>query len=77
MGTTTEYHGHDVERTQVFDDPNVLKDDAHATFEENTPAEKALVRKIDLYLMPSIWFLYLLAVSKPCWQLDHSTRSLA
>jgi hypothetical protein len=26
--------------------------------------EKALVRKIDLYLMPSIWFLYLLAVSR-------------
>lgn len=25
--------------------------------------EKALVRKIDMYLMPSIWFLYLLAVS--------------
>lgn len=25
--------------------------------------ERALVRKIDLYLMPSIWFLYLLAVS--------------
>lgn len=25
--------------------------------------EKRLVRKIDLYLMPSIWFLYLLAVS--------------
>jgi hypothetical protein len=25
--------------------------------------EKALVRKIDLYLMPAIWLLYLLAVS--------------
>jgi hypothetical protein len=25
--------------------------------------EKALVRKIDLYLMPTIWILYLLAVS--------------
>jgi hypothetical protein len=24
--------------------------------------EKALVRKIDLYLMPTIWILYLLAV---------------
>jgi hypothetical protein len=28
-----------------------------------SPEEKALVRKIDLYLMPAIWFLYLLAVS--------------
>jgi hypothetical protein len=27
--------------------------------------EKKLVRKIDLYLMPSIWFLYLLAASTP------------
>lgn len=27
--------------------------------------EKRLVRKIDLYLMPSIWVLYLLAVSLP------------
>jgi hypothetical protein len=26
--------------------------------------EKALVRKIDLYLMPTIWLLYLLAVSQ-------------
>jgi hypothetical protein len=29
-----------------------------------SPEEKALVWKIDLYLMPSIWFLYLLAVSR-------------
>jgi hypothetical protein len=29
-----------------------------------SPEEKALVRKIDMYLMPSIWFLYLLAVSR-------------
>ena len=27
-----------------------------------SPEEKALVRKIDLYLMPTIWILYLLAV---------------
>jgi hypothetical protein len=27
-----------------------------------SPEEKELVRKIDLYLMPSIWILYLLAV---------------
>jgi hypothetical protein len=29
-----------------------------------SPEEKALVRKIDLYLMPTIWLLYLLAVSQ-------------
>jgi hypothetical protein len=29
-----------------------------------SPEEKALVRKIDLYLMPTIWILYLLAVSQ-------------
>ena len=28
-------------------------------FEENTADEKKLVRKIDMYLMPSIWVLYL------------------
>lgn len=35
-----------------------------------SPEEKALVRKIDLYLMPSIWLLYLLAVSRICKTLD-------
>lgn len=35
--------------------------------------EKKLVRKIDLYLMPSVWFLYLLAVSAPLpWSKPHS-----
>jgi hypothetical protein len=36
--------------------------------EDETPVksleEEALVRKIDLYLMPSIWLLYPLAVSR-------------
>ena len=27
-------------------------------FEEKTQAEKKLVRKIDMYLMPTIWILY-------------------
>jgi hypothetical protein len=33
--------------------------------------EKALVRKIDLYLMPSIWPLYLLAVSRLWCEFKH------
>lgn len=31
---------------------------AETSFEEKTEAEKKLVRKIDLYLMPTIWILY-------------------
>lgn len=31
---------------------------AELPFEEKTEAEKKLVRKIDLYLMPTIWILY-------------------
>lgn len=31
---------------------------AETPFEEKTEAEKKLVRKIDLYLMPTIWILY-------------------
>lgn len=31
---------------------------ANMPFEEKTEAEKKLVRKIDLYLMPTIWILY-------------------
>ncbi|KXJ89225.1 major facilitator superfamily domain-containing protein [Microdochium bolleyi] len=38
-----------------------MKVDSNPPFVENTAAEKKLVRKIDLYLMPSIWLLYLLA----------------
>lgn len=33
--------------------------DNDVEFEENTIEEKKLVRKIDCYLMPSIWILYL------------------
>lgn len=35
---------------------------SHASPVPKSAEEKRLVRKIDLYLMPSIWFLYLLAV---------------
>ena len=31
---------------------------AETPFEEKTETEKKLVRKIDLYLMPTIWILY-------------------
>jgi hypothetical protein len=31
---------------------------AHTSFEEKINVEKKLVRKIDLYLMPTIWILY-------------------
>ncbi|KAL4876778.1 major facilitator superfamily domain-containing protein [Aspergillus karnatakaensis] len=30
-------------------------------FEENTPAEKKLLRKIDLFLLPAAWIIYLLS----------------
>lgn len=31
------------------------------TFEEETEAEKKLLRKIDLFLLPTIWIVYLLS----------------
>lgn len=31
------------------------------TFEEETAAEKKLLRKIDLFLLPTIWIVYLLS----------------
>jgi len=34
---------------------------AEKPFEEKTETEKKLVRKIDLYLMPTIWILYCLS----------------
>ena len=35
---------------------------------ENTPEEKKLVRKIDMWLMPTIWILYMFSymVRRPC-----------
>ena len=41
---------------EVLEEGNVKI--AHMPFEEKTNAEKRLVRKIDLYLMPTIWVLY-------------------
>lgn len=34
------------------------------THEDNATEEKALVRKIDLFLLPTIWLMYLLSVSR-------------
>ena len=31
------------------------------TFEEGTDAEKKLLRKIDMFLLPTIWVVYLLS----------------
>ncbi|KAH7026333.1 major facilitator superfamily domain-containing protein [Microdochium trichocladiopsis] len=62
MTTPTYRLENGLEDTAIQEDHTGLKSgDSAARFEENTTAEKKLVRKIDLYLMPSIWFLYLLA----------------
>jgi hypothetical protein len=37
------------------------KEETTPVYVENTEEEKLLLRKIDLYLMPSIWLLYLLS----------------
>jgi hypothetical protein len=63
MGSTLQEKQHDdVEKLAIISSDG----DAIAP---KSPEEKALVRKIDLYLMPSIWFLYLLAV---CYSLRKS-----
>ena len=37
------------------------KDDLLASYVPDTEEEKALVRKFDLYLLPTIWLMYLLS----------------
>lgn len=53
--------------TTMDEKPDVVMHEAHeegsvkitnTPFEEKTEAERKLVRKIDLYLMPTIWILY-------------------
>lgn len=39
--------------------------ESHIDPVERTSAEKALIRKIDWHLLPTVWLLYLLAVSPP------------
>lgn len=41
------------------DQPPIVIDDC--TFEDNTEAEKKLLRKIDMRLLPTIWLIYLLS----------------
>ena len=57
--TSTEDKRGDVERLQQISEKGV---DVAGEVAPKSAAEKALVRKIDLYLMPTIWILYLLAV---------------
>jgi hypothetical protein len=48
------------------------KDIAQGAVAPKSAEEKALVRKIDLFLMPTIWLLYLLAVGLPgCRSWEH------
>lgn len=57
-------HRHEVVATDA--DPELKL--VAAPFEEKTEEEKKLVRKVDLYLMPTIWVLYCLSymVSRKC-----------
>ena len=57
-----EKQASDVEKLDVLPSDKATRELEAAN---KSPEEKALVRKIDLYLMPSIWFLYLLAVHTP------------
>jgi hypothetical protein len=53
----------DIKQDAVQSEKAIYADDADvklaaSPFEEKTEEEKKLVRKIDLYLMPTIWVLY-------------------
>lgn len=51
---------HEVQDAENFDDPkaqNNYVDD----YVPDTPEERALVRKIDLYILPTMWLMYLLS----------------
>jgi hypothetical protein len=56
--TTTDFKQDAVhhEKAVLHDDPDLKL--VATPFEEKTEEEKKLVRKIDLYLMPTIWVLY-------------------
>jgi hypothetical protein len=55
---TTDEKQDAVAHTSVEAQEEVPVKIAETSFEEKTDAEKKLVRKIDLYLMPTIWILY-------------------
>ena len=48
---------------------------AHTSLEEKTDAEKRLVRKIDLYLMPTIWILYCFSYMVCCSNYSQQKRT--
>lgn len=54
------------------------KHEPSAAWVEDTPEEKKLVRKIDMWLMPSIWILYMFSymVGLRCRQLRSVSDSL-
>lgn len=47
-----------VEDAAAHEQPNTMDS---FTFEEETEAEKKLLRKIDMFLLPTIWLVYLLS----------------
>jgi hypothetical protein len=52
---------HDKTGTEHIDDVEAIEDKQHeavTTFVEDTEEEKKLLRKIDAWLMPTIWILY-------------------
>lgn len=55
MADVKEPNSIDAVEAIEFHKPN----DNDVEFEENTVEEKKLVRRIDMYLMPSVWVLYL------------------
>jgi hypothetical protein len=50
-----------VEDYKGFEETGTKEADQDVVFEENTEAERKLVRKIDLFLLPCIWIVYLLS----------------
>jgi len=57
--TKTGEHEH---REEVMDEAvEQCEQDLAATYVPDTDEEKKLVRKIDLYLLPCIWFMYLMS----------------
>ena len=48
---------------------------AHTSLEEKTDAEKRLVRKIDLYLMPTIWIPYCFSYMVCCSNYSQHKRA--
>lgn len=47
-----------LENTATYKHPTIID---NSTFEEETEAEKKLLRKIDMSLLPTIWLVYLLS----------------